>query len=466
MNPTFKVEHIFLNKGIRLSFTKSSFITFITSVSILILGLTRNIFIARTLGSTIQGQFNILFIAVVLLTTFGSLGIGNANIYFLGKKKEDNDAVIGNLLIFFIVISIILFSLYYILQDKLINKEEQIENISIISASFLIPLVLFHSLFIGIFLGKKLIIKYNIFLILQQLILLLLIVGIYFLSGLSLFKAVVALLSSFFIVDLTVVFLLRRVISERLRFKKGLLLESIKFGFKSQIANILQYFNYRLDFLIIWRYIDSSQVAYYNVASLFAEVLSKIPGSISIILFPEISSKEKKEDISRLTEKVCRITLFLTICAGVGIILLGGFFIKLFYPEDFSAAVNPMKILVPGIAALSVANILSSNLIGRGYPHFSSFCSGFGLVVTVILDLLLIPRYHIIGAAIASTASYFTSSIVMLILYSFKTDLNLQQLLIIKKEDIAMIISRIKQLIHQTVREGVNERRNKSVFQK
>ena len=85
-------------------------------------------------------------------------------------------------------------------------------------------------------------------------------------------------------------------------------------------------------------------------------------------------------------------------------------------------------------------------MIGRGYPHYSAFCSGFGLVVTIILDLILIPEYDINGAAIASSVSYCTTAIGFILFYKFKTESKLVNLLIIRKKDFALIFSKIKML--------------------
>jgi Na+-driven multidrug efflux pump len=50
--------------------------------------------------------------------------------------------------------------------------------------------------------------------------------------------------------------------------------------------------------------------------------------------------------------------------------------------------------------------VLTNEIAGRGYPQYNSINSGLGLVLTVILDLLLIPGYGVLGAAIASSVAY------------------------------------------------------------
>jgi O-antigen/teichoic acid export membrane protein len=42
---------------------------------------------------------------------------------------------------------------------------------------------------------------------------------------------------------------------------------------------------------------------------------------------------------------------------------------------------------------------------------------GAGLVVTVVLDLLLIPRFQEVGAAVASSSAYIATTAVLLLVF-------------------------------------------------
>ena len=55
---------------------------------------------------------------------------------------------------------------------------------------------------------------------------------------------------------------------------------------------------------------------------------------------------------------------------------------------------------------LGASKVLTNEITGRGYPHYNSINAGVALILTVILDLLLIPRYGISGAALASSVAY------------------------------------------------------------
>jgi O-antigen/teichoic acid export membrane protein len=57
---------------------------------------------------------------------------------------------------------------------------------------------------------------------------------------------------------------------------------------------------------------------------------------------------------------------------------------------------------MPGVVALSISKILTSDLAGRGLLQYGAYSSAISLVATVVCDLLLIPKWGIAGAAVAS----------------------------------------------------------------
>lgn len=65
-----------------------------------------------------------------------------------------------------------------------------------------------------------------------------------------------------------------------------------------------------------------------------------------------------------------------------------------------------MLALLPGVILLGGAKVLTNEIAGWGYPQYNSFNAGVALILTVILDLILIPRFGILGAALASSIAY------------------------------------------------------------
>jgi O-antigen/teichoic acid export membrane protein len=80
--------------------------------------------------------------------------------------------------------------------------------------------------------------------------------------------------------------------------------------------------------------------------------------------------------------------------------------VELLYSSRFSASAAVVRILVPGIVLFSAARVLGNDLAARGRPLVNSGIAGASVACNIALNLVLIPRYGINGAAWASTASY------------------------------------------------------------
>jgi Na+-driven multidrug efflux pump len=75
-----------------------------------------------------------------------------------------------------------------------------------------------------------------------------------------------------------------------------------------------------------------------------------------------------------------------------------------------------------------------------------------GVIITVILDLILIPVYGIIGASIASVLAYGTTAIFLIYHVSKKIDLRIEDIIFIKKSDITWLISRKPETDHSPLK--------------
>jgi O-antigen/teichoic acid export membrane protein len=90
--------------------------------------------------------------------------------------------------------------------------------------------------------------------------------------------------------------------------------------------------------------------------------------------------------------------------------------IGVLYGHRFASAVAPAQLLVVGMLLGGAAGVASGYLYGRGRPGLNSWALGVGLAVTTLLDVLLIPRYGVMGAAFASTTTYLLTDATLVLL--------------------------------------------------
>jgi O-antigen/teichoic acid export membrane protein len=104
----------------------------------------------------------------------------------------------------------------------------------------------------------------------------------------------------------------------------------------------------------------------------------------------------------------------------------------------------PLFWLLPGIVIFSAANVVASYLAGIGKPRLNFLVSLAGLFVTVVLNLLLIPRLNIVGAAISSTASYATSTALILWFFKRESGARWRHVLLPMAGDVALLFSQLR----------------------
>jgi len=251
------------------------------------------------------------------------------------------------------------------------------------------------------------------------------------------------------------IILLRRYTQFKIVKDMRLIEASIRFGLKGHIGNVLQFFNYRLDIFLVNFFLGARSVGIYTTSVTLAELLWYIPNSVQTVLLSRTASSDS-ETARRFTPIVCRHTLFITTCAAIFLALIGKPLILIAFTDRFAMAVQPLYLLLIGIIALSLSKVITSDLAGRGMPYYVTYAALISLASTVILDIALIPRLGIIGAAIASSVAYCITTVMMVAFYIGNTGVKLSDILILKKDDIKMYLSFWREKLYPRLRHYFN----------
>ncbi len=120
---------------------------------------------------------------------------------------------------------------------------------------------------------------------------------------------------------------------------------------------------------------------------------------------------------------------------------------ELLFSSRFLPAVNPLRILLPGAAAMGISRVLANDIAGRGKPLLNSYVAGGTLALNLSLNLLWIPRLGIAGAALASTVSYTATLVIRLTIYRRLSGNSWQTVLLPRPGDISLVMKRIRTAI-------------------
>jgi O-antigen/teichoic acid export membrane protein len=401
-----KKETIFIERH----FTQQVGVTLITQVIGIFLSIITAAIIARWLGPEGKGAITLALLVPGMLSVFLSGGINVANVYFAGSRKLEV-AVLSENSVKFAILSTLLGILIVgtlVATGWLSVLVPGITLWLILLAMVGFPFGLLSGHLSAILQGLQRIIMVNMIHLVQSVLTLILTLLLVIGFRMGLLGALLSSLVPGIVSPIIMIVILRR---EGGVFKPSwntsAMRSTLSFGLKGHIGNLLQFFNYRLDTFFVNYFIGPGAVGIYSVSVGLAELLWHFPNAVGFVIFPKAAAT-KPEVMNIFTPRVFRITLGVTTLGAIGLVFLGKLLIQLIYSLAFVGAYVPMLALLPGVVLLGGAKVLTNEIAGRGYPHYNSLSAGVAFILTVIFDLILIPRFGILGAALASTIAYTT----------------------------------------------------------
>jgi O-antigen/teichoic acid export membrane protein len=237
----------------------------------------------------------------------------------------------------------------------------------------------------------------------------------------------------------------------------GSLGRALRFGLQNWGANLLQQINYRFDILILGAFAATSDVGVYSIALTLAGTAWVLPQGLQTVLFPRVAGLDEETHLGEMSieesdaglAKATRHGVLLTIPAGllISVLLLVG--VPVLYGPKFHQTIWLGFILLPGTLMLGVAKILSSGIVGRGYPRYTLYTGAITVPITLALYFGLIPPLDAWGAAIASSVSYALTSLVVLFYFRRATAVGLGEAFVPRAEDVVDYLDLVRHVRHR-----------------
>ena len=203
---------------------------------------------------------------------------------------------------------------------------------------------------------------------------------------------------------------------------------ALAIGGRGQIGNVLQYLNLRLDQLLVPALLNLQAAGIYSIAVRASEVVAQVASAASSLIFPSVAGHEDTRS-TELTERTVRIAILLVSAAALILGLIAEPLLTLAFGEAFRSGVLALRTLLVAMVPLTAARVLAGDLKGRGRPGLVSLVMVFIVALTAILDVTLIPILGIEGAAVASVIAYTASAMLLAIAFSRVTGARMSLLL-------------------------------------
>lgn len=219
----------------------------------------------------------------------------------------------------------------------------------------------------------------------------------------------------------------------------------IRFATPSYGANVLQYLNYRVDLFLVAYFRDLREVGLYALAVSLAQLVWLVSSAVATAVFARVGSmSDAPQEAADRTAALSRNVLVVQLALAGTLALLAKPLLQALYGAAFESAASALWLLLPGVAVFGVGSVLAAHLAGLGRPNLNLWVAASSLVVTLALDLLLIPSLGMNGAAIASSASYATTAVLTALLFNRLTGVPVRSVIVPRRTDLSRLLAVVR----------------------
>ncbi len=217
-----------------------------------------------------------------------------------------------------------------------------------------------------------------------------------------------------------------------------LLRESIHFGLRAWVGSLSDFLNERTDQILIALIASEATLGIYAVAVNASEMLLYLPAATATAIIPLVARSDPDLRVER-TLRAFRSAMLVTVVSVAIAALVGPPLLPLVFGESFEASVTPFLLLLPGALGFTALAVFSNALVASLYPGLSSIGPFTALVLGLVLDLVLIPRYGASGASAAAAAAFLAGGATAMGLYRFCVGFRWSSLVVPQRGDLEVL---------------------------
>lgn len=356
------------------------------------------------------GILGVLEISILILSQVLMLGQGSAFIRFydISKFKDSRKSLLFTILIFLIFIGVVFNLFGRIFSSKLariFSKPKEFElyiNLSLV----IIGLKLINKLILSSLRaqGKPLLFAVSNIIKLFSVMSL----NIYFVAFIRI--GIKGILLSYLIGEVVLILILLPYIKSSINFTfaSKFLFQTLTFGFPlifSALAGMILNMGDRYVLKILGNY---KEVGLYNLGYKIAGVLNMVfIQSFRLGLRPVAYKIFNEKGDKKFYSKMLTYSMFILIWFGLGISIIGKELIKtLALNSEYWLAYSVVPYIILGYIFNGARSVVNISLYLTHKTSLIAYTTIGAAILNILLNFLLIPKYHIIGAALATIISF------------------------------------------------------------
>lgn len=182
------------------------------------------------------------------------------------------------------------------------------------------------------------------------------------------------------------------------------------------IAGVSMIVYMRIDQIMLAAMMGDTGVGLFSAAVKISEALYFIPSAAVATVSPALTAARERSaaEHNRQTLQVMRILVWIALVIALIFACFSRLIILRLYGPAYAPAAAVLSIHAWIGVLMSISFVSGQWLVNEGYYHYNMYQTLVGAAANIALNLLLIPRYGIVGAALASCSGQLVSVMLMM----------------------------------------------------
>ena len=197
------------------------------------------------------------------------------------------------------------------------------------------------------------------------------------------------------------------------KFNRNIAKSLLKDSWPLMLSSIAITIYMKIDQVMIKNMLGNEEAGIYAVAVKLSEVWYFIPGIICTSLFPSIvnAMKTSKQLFENRLKKLYSLMFWISFLAASFTTVFSYVIIKILFGNPYLGAITTLQIYVWAGIGISLGLALGQYLLVNNLTKIFFYNTTFGALANIILNLILIPKMGIAGAAISTVFSYTVATL-------------------------------------------------------
>lgn len=180
----------------------------------------------------------------------------------------------------------------------------------------------------------------------------------------------------------------------------------VRFVLVIGLTNLVSLLNYKVDLFLVEHFLGLSPTGVYSIAVAVAELLWLVSSAVTTAAYARIGQPDREAAI-RLTLRAMHASVLMLLAISPLLWGAAALLVPMLLGPAYAPAVPVLALLLPGVALYGAASALSAWFTNHaGRPQVPALLATGSLLINIAVSVWAIPRWGMLGGALATTLSY------------------------------------------------------------